>query len=130
MYDEALKTVKTVLLAVILLSMFKIYELGGYANPVTIAVLVIMFALWILFRIELNEEVSNETQGENNNKEVYTPPQSPSTHASRSSTPPRQSKPISLALADTSGKKEKRITKFRSLVKSKSKSPVRINKNK
>jgi hypothetical protein len=128
MYGEVVKTIKTVLLAVILLAMFKIYENGGYANPITIAVLIIMFSLWILFRIELNEEVLQEITSENNsNKEVHTPPHS-SCAPSYSSTPPRKLKSLPLGLVGNTNKREnKRISKFRALVRSKSKSPDQNN---
>ena len=92
MWEEVVKTVKTLLMVVILLAMFKIYENGGYTNPITIAVLVIMFSLWVLFRIELNEEVLLEKKEGNNDKEVYTPPTSLISNTSRCSTPPKKPK--------------------------------------
>jgi Ca2+/Na+ antiporter len=127
LYPEVMKTIKTVLLAVILLSMFKIYENGGYSNPITIAVIIIMFSLWILFRIELNEEVSQEISiEENNNKQVLNPSFCQSEQSSNCTSPTRRLKTLPLAIASTSdrqGRIDKRKTKFRALVRSRSKSP-------
>jgi Ca2+/Na+ antiporter len=125
MHEEMIKTLKTVLLAVILLSMFKIYENGGYSNPITIAVLVIMFSLWILFRIELNEEVSQEITEESNNKQVHSIPIDTSEQSSMCTTPTRRLKslPIVITPPERIDRKVKRNTKFRALVRSRSKSP-------
>ena len=124
MHEEMIKTLKTVLLAVILLSMFKIYENGGYSNPITIAVLVIMFSLWILFRIELNEEVSQEITEESNNKQVDSNPLDTSEQSSMCTTPTRRLKPFPRMITpEIMEKKVKRNTKFRALVRSRSKSP-------
>ena len=124
MQEEMIKTVKTLLLAVILLSMFKIYENGGYSNPITIAVLVVMFSLWILFRIELNEEVSQEITEESNNKQVDSNPLDTSEQSSMCTTPTRRLKPFPRMITpEIMEKKVKRNTKFRALVRSRSKSP-------
>ena len=118
-----LKTIKTVLFAVILLSMFKIYENGGYSNPITIAVLIIMFSLWVLFRIELNEEVSQEISEENKNKQGHNNSISQSQQSSNCTSPTRRSTPLAIAISDKIEKKVKNNTKYRNLVKSRSKSP-------
>jgi Ca2+/Na+ antiporter len=124
MQEEMIKTIKTLLLAVILLSMFKIYENGGYSNPITIAVLVIMFSLWILFRIELNEEVSQEITEESNNKQVDSNPLDTSEQSSMCTTPTRRLKPFPRMITpEIMEKKVKRNSKFRALVRSRSKSP-------
>jgi hypothetical protein len=124
MYEEMVKTVKTLLCAVILLSMFKIYENGGYSNPITIAVLIIMFSLWILFRIELNEEVSEITE-EGDNKQVHTNSEHQSEQSSNCTTPRGRPTPRPVAsLSDKIEKNEKRCSKFRALVaRSRSRSP-------
>ena len=123
MYEEIVKTIKTVLLAVILLSMFKIYENGGYSNPITIAVLIIMFSLWILFRIELNEEVSQEVIEESDDKQVHTNSQHTSQQSSKCTTPTGRHTPRPLELTPLE-KEYKRHSKFRALVaRSRSKSP-------
>jgi Ca2+/Na+ antiporter len=127
MQEEMIKTIKTLLLAVILLSMFKIYENGGYSNPITIAVLVIMFSLWILFRIELNEEVSQEITEiteENSNKQVDSNPLDTSEQSSMCTTPTMTLKPFPRVITpEIMERKVKRNTKFRALVRSRSKSP-------
>jgi len=122
-YDEILKTVKTVLLAIILLAMFKIYENGGYSNPITIAVLIIMFSLWVLFRIELNEEVSQEISEENKNKQPNNNSVSQSQQSSNCTSPARRYMPLPIAISDKLERKVKNNTKYRRLVKSRSKSP-------
>jgi Ca2+/Na+ antiporter len=120
-YDEIVKTLKTVLLAVILLSMFKIYENGGYSNPITIAVLIIMFSLWVLFRIELNEEVQQEIIEESNNKQVNNHSKSPSELSSLCTSPTRRLTSFPIAFTtDRGDRREKRNTKFKALAKSKS----------
>jgi hypothetical protein len=123
MNDDMIKTLKTVLLSVILLSMFKIYENGGYSNPITIAVLVIMFSLWFLFRIELNEEVSQEIIEESNDKQVHSLSLNTSQKSSNCTSPTRrpQSSPLEIPF-DKIERKEKRNTKLRALVRSRSKS--------
>jgi len=106
--------------------MFKIYENGGYSNPITIAVLVIMFSLWFLFRIELNEDVQEKKEETPHSKETYSPPSSPTTNASKCSSPPSLSNSLAKDLGRRARKKEdKRITKYQALVKSKS--PIRKN---
>jgi hypothetical protein len=126
MYEEMVKTLKTVLCAVILLSMFKIYENGGYSNPITIAVLIIMFSLWILFRIELNEEVSQEEiNDEGDDKQSHTNSQHTSQQSSNNTAPRGRHTPRPLAPTSL----EKRQSKFRALVRrsrSRSKSPDQI----
>jgi len=137
MFDELIKTIKTVLFAVILLSMFKIYENGGYSNPITIAVLVIMFSLWFLFRIELNEDVQEKKEETPHSKETYSPPSSPTTIPSKSSSPPKLNNTLEKDLKrraiyrnmqlglQAQEKEDKRMTKYQALVKSKS--PIRKN---
>ena len=107
-----LKTIKTVLFAVILLSMFKIYENGGYSNPITIAVLIIMFSLWVLFRIELNEEVSQEISEENKNKQRHNNSVSQSQKSGDCTSPTRRSTPFPIAISDKIEKKVKKQYKI------------------
>ena len=54
MIEEATKALKPILIAIIFLSLFKIYETGGFNNPVTPAVVLIVASLWAYFRLELN----------------------------------------------------------------------------
>ena len=88
--EAATKALKPILIAIIFLSLFKIYETGGFNNPVTTAVVLIVASLWAYFRLELNEEVLQEMQqvNEEDNKEklVYTPPLSPVNQCNSSST--------------------------------------------
>lgn len=126
MYEEILRTIKTILLAVILLSMYKIYENGGYSNPITIAVILIVFSLWILFRIELNEEVSQEINEESNNKQLQNNSICGSEQSSNCTTPTRRSKalpPLAIALSNKEERMNKRNSKFRTLVRKRSRSP-------
>ncbi len=104
--------------------MFKIYENGSYSNPITIAVLIIMFSLWILFRIELNEEVSQEIIEESNDKQVHGNSLDTSEQSSNCTTPPRRLKSLPVVITPNQiERKVKRNTKLRALVRSRSKSP-------
>lgn len=51
---------KRSLWALILLALVFIYEKGGLSNHMIIAVLVITFGIFLLIKLELNEEVPNE----------------------------------------------------------------------
>ena len=123
MIEEATKALKPILIAIIFLSLFKIYETGGFNNPVTTAVVLIVASLWAYFRLELNEEVLQEMQqvNEEDNKEklVYTPPLSPVNQCNSSST---HSVGITISIVPSSDPKRRplRISKFCRLIRSKS----------
>ena len=68
-----IETIKKLIWFIIGFALFKIYEGQGYNNSITISVLVIIFALWVHFRLELNEQV------ETSNEEPFTPPLTPPT---------------------------------------------------
>jgi Ca2+/Na+ antiporter len=57
---EIIKVIKKVIWVGIVVALFKIYENKGFINPVTMSVLLIIFGLWLIFKLELNEEVEIE----------------------------------------------------------------------
>ncbi len=61
---EIIKVIKKVVWVGIVVALFKIYENKGFVNPVTMSVLLIIFGLWIIFKLELNEEVEVELEPE------------------------------------------------------------------
>ena len=71
---ETIGFIKKAIWIAIVLALFKIYENKGFVNPITISVLLIVFCLWILFRLELNEQVEFEELENRNNAAPPTPP--------------------------------------------------------
>ncbi len=57
---EIIKVIKKVVWVGIVVALFKIYENKGFVNPVTMSVLLIIFGVWLIFKLELNEEVEIE----------------------------------------------------------------------
>ena len=85
-----------------------------------------MFSLWFLFRIELNEDVQEKKEETPHSKESYSPPSSPTTNASKSSSPPKLNNTLAKDLCRRARKKEdKRMAKYQALVNSKS--PIKNN---
>ena len=129
MIEEATKVLKPILIAIIFLSLFKIYETGGFNNPVTTAVVLIVASLWAYFRLELNEEVLQEMQvNEEDNKEkldkvIYTPPLSPYNQHSTSSSVGVTGVNSIIPSSDPK-RRPLRISKYCRLIRSKSKSPL------
>ena len=52
---ELIRVVKKVIWVIVLIALFKIYEHNGFVNPITISVILILFGLLILARLELEE---------------------------------------------------------------------------
>ena len=133
MIEKATKALKPILIAIIFLSLFKIYETGGFNNPVTTAVVLIVASLWAYFRLELNEEVMQETQQvneeDNKDKLIYTPPLSPVNQCNSSSTPSIGITRINSIVPSSDPKRRPlRISKFCRLIRSKSKSSKKLDK--
>jgi Ca2+/Na+ antiporter len=63
---EIIKVIKKVVWVGIVVALFKIYENKGFVNPVTMSVLLIIFGLWLIFKLELNEEVEVEIEEREN----------------------------------------------------------------
>jgi len=131
MLEEVTKALKPILIAVIFLSLFKIYETGGFNNPVTTAVVLIVASLWIYFRLELNEEVQEmQANEEDNNKEkldkiIYTPPLSPYNQHSTSSSVVGVTGANTVIPTSDPKRRPLRMTKICRLIRSKSKSPLK-----
>jgi hypothetical protein len=136
MKSEIMKTLKSALWALILVALLKIYEHQGYYNPITLCVIVIIFSLWILFRIELNEEVidiennnktvADESDDSSNPQEINTPPQQSRSSTTGSMT--KEVKPITFtpfSLKTKKDKSQKKLTKFSRLARSRSTTPVK-----
>jgi hypothetical protein len=121
MFKEIGKVLKTLLWAIVLMCLVKVYENSGFSNPTTLAVLCLIFSLWILFRIELNEDVSEE---ESRNG-AYEAPSSPnSTIFTPTTSSHRHLRPEDLT-DDDKKKGKRKLSKYTRLVRSRSNTPTK-----
>lgn len=121
MFKEIGKVLKTLLWAIVLMCLVKVYENSGFSNPTTLAVLCLIFSLWILFRIELNEDVIEE---ETRNG-AYETPSSPNSTIFTPTTSSHHRHIRPEDLEDDRKKGKRKLSKYSRLVRSRSNTPTK-----
>ena len=120
MFREIGKWLKTLLWACVLICLIKVYENAGFSNPKTLSVICLIFSLWVLFRIELNEDIADEEN--RNNTEC--PPSPTSTIFTPTGSSHKNLRVEDLYDGDDR-KKKRRLSKYSKLVRSRSNTPTK-----
>ena len=118
MIADLIRYVKTFLWALVIICLFKVYEHSGFSNPATVSVLCLVFSLWFLFRIELHEDVEDQST-----RNEYSESPSSSVH-----TPPSSTRTLRTEDLNHHSSKKKRLSKYSRLVRSRSNTPTKSAK--
>ena len=118
MLNDLTKYLKTFLWALVIICLVKVYEHSGFTNPNTLAVICLVFSLWFLFRIELNEDVEDHNE---RNEQTSSPTSSVYTH-------PSSTRTLHAEDLHHRSSKKKKLSKFSRLVRSRSNTPSKSEK--